>query len=73
MNRVIGTLVNRKDGFAKVTGQATYTAVSRLRKASKSRTQLRRIPVQHEICQQSLYTAVGRTVLPPAPLQITIV
>ncbi|HEY9661185.1 MAG TPA: xanthine dehydrogenase family protein molybdopterin-binding subunit [Allocoleopsis sp.] len=26
MNRVIGTSVSRKDGFAKVTGQATYTA-----------------------------------------------
>lgn len=26
MNRVMGTSVSRKDGFAKVTGQATYTA-----------------------------------------------
>jgi xanthine dehydrogenase YagR molybdenum-binding subunit len=26
MNRVIGTSVSRKDGFAKVTGSATYTA-----------------------------------------------
>jgi xanthine dehydrogenase YagR molybdenum-binding subunit len=30
MNRVIGTSVNRKDGFAKVTGQATYTAEHQL-------------------------------------------
>jgi len=26
MNQIMGTAVNRKDGFAKVTGQATYTA-----------------------------------------------
>jgi xanthine dehydrogenase YagR molybdenum-binding subunit len=30
MNRVIGTSVSRKDGFAKVTGQATYTAEHQL-------------------------------------------
>jgi xanthine dehydrogenase YagR molybdenum-binding subunit len=30
MNRIIGTSVSRKDGFAKVTGQATYTAEHQL-------------------------------------------
>lgn len=30
MNRVIGTSVSRRDGFAKVTGQATYTTEHQL-------------------------------------------